>query len=85
VNLTISRSAVLWRRSLATVCVALAGSAYGCGSGQEQEKVGTVDAAKVLKEEQLYRYVGEGKDKRKEPISIRERAKLLREAEKKSQ
>jgi hypothetical protein len=59
--------------------------ALGCGSGQPQGKMGDGSAAKLLKDEDLYEYVGTGKNKRKEAISIRERAKRLREAEKKSQ
>ncbi len=84
-NLPLSRRSLAWRWSLALVCIAVAGGAHGCGSSQEQQgNMGAANAAK-LPEEKLYKYVGEGKNKRKEPISIRERAKLLHEAEKKSQ
>jgi hypothetical protein len=85
VDLTCFRRALVWRWSLAVVYLALAGIAFGCGSGQEQGKKGDGSATKLLKDEDLYEYVGTGKAKHKEAISIRERAKRLREAEQKSQ
>jgi hypothetical protein len=74
-----------FRRCLALGTVAVATIAYGCGSSTDvtQGRIGDGSAAKKLDEKDLYTYVGQGKAKRKEAISIREKARLLREAEKK--
>jgi hypothetical protein len=68
---------------------ALAAVAPGCGSSVPPTGVAAKAAGKgpaeVLKPEQLWKYEGEGKDKRKVPISRRERIKLLHEAQNKSE
>jgi len=66
------------------VLVALAIVAYGCGSSEQPGASESKGLAKQLKPEDLYRYEGEGKEKRKVPISRRERVKLLHDAANKS-
>jgi hypothetical protein len=73
-------------RTGASVLILLAVIMSGCGSS---ETIGSPDAkssgklaSQVLKPEQLYKYEGEGKAKRKVEISRDERIKLLREAAK---
>ncbi len=53
--------------------------AFGC-SGDNESKRGVEGAAKLLKPEDLYRYEGEGKAKRKVHITRKEKVKLLRDA-----
>jgi hypothetical protein len=55
---------------------------FGCGS-ETETKTGVPGSAKLLKEEDMYKYEGEGKNKRKVLIDMNERRKLLREAGKK--
>ncbi len=74
----------LVRRAGAVVLLALATVAYGCGSSDPsaplaQNPTGK-GAAEILKPEQLYKYEGEGKAKRKVQISRHERLKLLHKA-----
>jgi hypothetical protein len=68
---------------------AMAALVGGCGtSGSPNSADGSASATppkQLLKDEQLYKYVGEGQAKRKEPISRRERAQLVREAKEKAQ
>jgi hypothetical protein len=75
-----------YRCAGAWVLIALAAIASGCGSSGSTNpadgKAAGASPKELLKEEQLYNYVGEGKAKRKEAISIRERARLIREAKK---
>ena len=62
--------------------------AYGCGSSQQQASTGQgpVKASRdSLKEEDHYRWEGEGRAKRKVYLSRREENKLLRERAKKSE
>ena len=75
-----------YRCAGASVLIALATIASGCGSSGSTNpadgKVAGTSPEQLLKDDQLYKYVGEGKNKRKEAISIRERARLIREAKK---
>jgi hypothetical protein len=75
-----------YRCAGAFVLIALAAIASGCGSSGSTNpadgKAAGASPKQLLKEEQLYKYEGEGRAKRKEPISLRERVKLLREAKK---
>jgi len=78
----------LCRRAGALVLLTLATVAYGCGSSgkteasrQSESNVGKTPDER-LKSEDLYRYEGTGKEKRKVAISRRERVKLLHEAAK---
>jgi hypothetical protein len=77
---------VPYRRAGALVLLTLATVVYGCGSSGSSNpadgKASGTAPEQLLKDEQLYKYVGEGKDKHKEAISIRERARLIREAKK---
>jgi hypothetical protein len=84
VNLRSVGASYLWRRALALTVAVVVGMAYGCGPSNTPPPDSGGARAKLLKEEDLYKYVGEGKAKRKEAISLREKAKLLREAEKKA-
>ncbi len=71
------------RRVQSLVLLTLVTAVCGCGSSQQQPKVSGVKRPPVvLKPEQRYRYVGEGKDKRKVSISRRERIRLQHEARK---
>ncbi len=66
--------------------VTLAAIVGGCGSSNSADGSASDTSPKqLLKEEQLYKYVGEGKSKRKEAISRRERLQLIREAKQKAQ
>jgi hypothetical protein len=77
-----------WRRVGALVVVAVATTAYGCGSSNDGTRGpatgGRGELAKQLKDEDLYKYEGTGKAKRKVEISRRERVKLLHDAANKS-
>jgi hypothetical protein len=73
----------LCRRAGALVLVTLATVAFGCGSSERPETNAGKAAEDLLKPEELYRYEGTGKEKRKVTISRRERVKLLHEAQKK--
>ncbi len=69
-------------RAFAVLSVAFLIAGYGCGSGNDGGQVGTASkrASKdTLKEEELYRYEGEGKAKRKVALSTREINQLLYE------
>ncbi len=57
--------------------------AFGCGGSGGDTKTGVPGAAKLLKEEDLYKYQGTGKNKQKMPVDTNERLRLLREAGKK--
>ncbi len=78
-----------FRRTGALVVIALAVVAYGCGSSEQQQQTSGSGPAKAprssLKEEDLYRWEGEGTAKRKVYLSRREENKLLIERAKKSQ
>jgi hypothetical protein len=77
-----------WRRGGALVLIAVATMAYGCGSSNDGSHAPTSGGGKLVKqvkEEDLYRYEGTGKAKRKVAISRQERVKLLHEAAKKSE
>jgi hypothetical protein len=79
----------LFRRAGASVLITLAVITSGCGSsgsiGSPDAKSSGKLAKDVLKPEQLYKYEGEGKAKRKVEISRQERVKLLREAAEKTE
>jgi hypothetical protein len=76
----------LARRWGAIALLAIAGFVSGCGSSQSGQ---TGSSGKSLVEkvnqDDLYRYEGKGKAKRKEEVSRRERVKLLHEAGNKSE
>jgi hypothetical protein len=70
-----------YRRAGALVLITLATIASGCGSsGTAETNVAGKSYKHVLKEDQLYKYEGQGKAKRKVELSHRERVELLREA-----
>jgi hypothetical protein len=72
-----------YRRAGALVLITLATIAGGCGSsGPAETNVAGKSYKQVLKEDQLYKYEGEGTAKRKVELSHRERVELLREAKK---
>jgi hypothetical protein len=75
----------LWRRGSALVLLALAWVAFGCGSSQQTGSSASnpgKTAEDLVKPEDLYRYEGTGKAKRKVAVSRRERMKVLHEATK---
>jgi hypothetical protein len=74
-----------WTCAAGLLGVAVASMASGCGSSSSQPPPDRKAALAKLKEEDLYKVIGTGKDARKEPISLREKAKLLHEMDKKSQ
>jgi hypothetical protein len=75
----------LYRRAGALVLLTLATVAYGCGSSVPTESVSAgKNPAKLIPEDQLYKYEGTGAAKHKVDISRRERIKLLHEAAKKA-
>ena len=77
-----------YRRTGALALIVVAVVAYGCGSSQQQGSTGQgpVKAPRAsLKEEDHYRWEGEGRAKRKVYLSRREENKLLRERAKKSE
>jgi hypothetical protein len=74
-----------FRLSGSLALVILGAVAFGCDSSSSSRT--SMPTEKVLKEplppEKLEKWVGEGANKRKEPISIQERAKLIHEASQK--
>jgi hypothetical protein len=71
-----------WSSGLLTFSLMLTGLSFavsGCDSEKEIQ-TGVPGAAKLLKEEDLYRYEGTGTAKKKVMISMDERRKLLLEA-----
>jgi hypothetical protein len=78
-----------FRRSGALVLFVLATLAQGCGWSQHTEaSSGTGVMAgpdKLLKAEDLYRYEGQGKAKRKVALGRRERRQLLQKVSKKAE
>lgn len=79
----------MFRRAGSSVLITLAVITSGCGSsgsiGSPDSKSSGKLAKDVLKPEQLYKYEGEGKAKRKVEISRQERIKLLRQAAEKAE
>jgi hypothetical protein len=77
-------------RAGALVLFMLAAMASGCGSNQQSDTSkgtgtgGAAGADKPLAPEDMYRYEGTGKEKRKVELSRRERVQLRREAANKS-
>ena len=59
----------------------LAPLAQGCGSSQGENAAAKTGAAKVIKPEESYQYVGTGRDKKKVGLGRRERQKLAEKAE----
>jgi hypothetical protein len=79
----------LCRHAAALLLVALATAAYGCGSSLLPTDTHAATGAgkgpsEILKPEQLWKYEGTGKAKRKIQISRRERVRLLHEAQQKT-
>jgi hypothetical protein len=78
----------LSKRGVALALLALATVAGGCGSSDSSGKPGG-SASKSLEDkvnpDDLYRYEGKGKAKKKVEVSRQERVKLLHEAAKKAE
>jgi hypothetical protein len=78
-----------YRRTGALVLIVVAVVAYGCGSSEQQQQTAGQGPPKAprssLKEEDHYRWEGEGTAKRKVYLSRREENKLLIERAKKSE
>ncbi len=80
----------LYRRVGALALLTVATVSFGCGSAEMTSASNPADAAlagktpeQVLKPEQMYKYEGEGAEKRKVDLSRSELRKLMREAVKK--
>ncbi len=77
-----------FRRCVVLIAFVLAVLAQGCGSQGTNPPGGTETGTNrfaQLKAEDMYRWEGKGKDKRKVTISRRERDKLLEKAAKKNE
>ena len=87
-SLTFAIGSSLTRRVVVLGLPVLASVASGCGSSVPSGQPGG-SAGKSLEDkvnpDDLYRYEGKGKAKRKVEVSRRERVKLLHEAAKKSE
>jgi hypothetical protein len=71
----------LYRRGVASILITLAAITSGCGSSSPTDgKTSGTSPTQLLKDEQLYKYEGEGKRKHKVELSRRERVKLIQEA-----
>jgi hypothetical protein len=75
-----------YRRLGASVVITLVAIASGCGPSGSSNPADGNDSGTSPKQEimsnQMYKYEGEGKAKRKVEVSRRERIKLIREAKK---
>jgi hypothetical protein len=72
-------------RAFAAAVLAASVLSSGCGSSTREVTGGTPSAAKLLKSEDMYKYVGKGRAKKKVMIDLREKKRLLRAAAKRQE